>query len=89
MTLNEELSRTRAGRLALAEERLILDVTERICEEMQYQGVPRREVARKMKIKKSELDSLLDGRRLTVRIAAEMAFALGCTFKVSLERIER
>jgi transcriptional regulator with XRE-family HTH domain len=60
------------------QERVILEVTERICELMDEKGVSRTELAERLGKTKGHVSQLLDGsRNLTLRTLADVFTALG------------
>jgi transcriptional regulator with XRE-family HTH domain len=69
---------TLEDRRALAQERLILEVTERIAEAMEERGVTQAELASRLGVSPSEISMRLRGtRNLTLRTVADMFDALG------------
>src|SRR6185437_16603174 len=70
----------------LAEERLIVAVTELICEAMDERSISRSQLAAELGIKPSEITQRLSGKRnLTLRTTAEMLHALGFELEVHLK----
>jgi transcriptional regulator with XRE-family HTH domain len=62
----------------VAEESLILDVTEKIHEQMEALGVSRAQLAERMGKSKAYVSQLLSGsRNMTLRSLADISFALG------------
>lgn len=84
------MSGTNYDRL-VAQETLIVDATEAICEAMEGQdseAVTRKELARRVGCGKSHVTQLLSGdRNLTLRTLSDLAFALGQRITVGLEPI--
>lgn len=69
----------------VAEERLIVDATEAICESMEAQGVSRVELARRIGRTKGFVSHVLSGERnMTLRTLARMAIALNVGLTVTL-----
>ncbi len=71
------------------EEELILEATEGLCEAMQKFCIARRDVALYAGMKPEKLDLLLFGERdFTLRKLANLAGALGCRARITLEPFE-
>lgn len=71
-----------------AQEELLMDVTESICEVLEKENINRKELARRMKRSKAYISQLLNGgRNLTLRTLADILFALG--YKVRFEIIKQ
>lgn len=88
-TLKDKLIETPEGRRAYRQEELILDVTERICELMEQQGVSRSELARRLGKTKGYVTQLLDGRtNMTIRTICDVFDALGRTVCVADRSVE-
>lgn len=69
----------------LAQERLILDVTEQIVSNMQECGVTRSELARRLGVTKPYITNILNGNRnMTLRTLVRFADALDLSVKVVL-----
>lgn len=70
-------------RKLLAQEELILEVTETICELLDNERVPRKELAERLGKSKGFVSQLLNGgRNLTLRTVADIVHVLG--YKVTL-----
>jgi transcriptional regulator with XRE-family HTH domain len=70
----------------LAQETLILDVTEEICTVMEEQGISKSELARLLKKSKGFVSQILSGERnMTLRTVADIANVLGYEFEVKLK----
>jgi transcriptional regulator with XRE-family HTH domain len=71
-------------RKLLAQEELILEVTETICELLENEKVPRKELADRLGKSKGFVSQLLNGgRNLTLRTVADILHVLG--YKVALK----
>ncbi|MEU4711143.1 helix-turn-helix transcriptional regulator [Nocardia salmonicida] len=69
----------------LAEERLILDATELVHEALAVTGVSRKELARRIGVRPSEVSQRLSGRRnLTLHSIAAMLHALGYQARLTM-----
>lgn len=67
----------------LAQETLILDVTEEICRLLEEEGLTRHELANRLGKSKGSITQLLSGERnMTLRTVADLAHALGHRFRV-------
>jgi transcriptional regulator with XRE-family HTH domain len=67
----------------MAEESLILEVTEKIIELMQKEGITKAELANRLRKSKGFITQLLDGsRNFTVRTIADIFHALGYSLQV-------
>jgi transcriptional regulator with XRE-family HTH domain len=65
------------------QERLILDVTTRLCTLMDVQGVSRTELARRLGVSKAHVTRLLEGsRNMTLRTVSDLFTALGQTVEL-------
>jgi plasmid maintenance system antidote protein VapI len=77
--------RKKSREMLIAEETLILEVTEAISEQLNELGLNRNNLADRLGIGKSAVSQLLAGdRNLTLRSAADMAHVLHCKIKVEL-----
>lgn len=75
--ISERLEQSEQGRKLLAQERLILDVTESICDTMELQSVTRSDLAKRMSTSQPYITKLLRGtQNLTLRTLADVAFVL-------------
>jgi transcriptional regulator with XRE-family HTH domain len=85
-TAIERFESTPEGKRLLAQERLILQATERILELMQQQNVTRTELARRLGKSKSWISQLLAGEaNFTLRTLADVFAALGKRAVVDVE----
>lgn len=67
----------------LAEEEMILDVTEEICRIMEQRGVNRTHLAQRLSCKQPHITQLLNGERnMTLRTLNRIAYSLGHRVKV-------
>ena len=72
-----------------AEEELIVAVAEKIWEAMELAGTTKANLAQKLGSSKSHITQLLSGsRNMTLRSLADIAYTLGCTAQVSLQRAD-
>jgi transcriptional regulator with XRE-family HTH domain len=72
--------------LLVAEETLIADATELICQVMEQDGVSRQELARRLGKTKGFVSQLLTGERnMTLRTLADVLFALGHRFELTVK----
>ena len=82
-TLMDQLLRTSDDRRLFEQERVILDVTEMICELMEQKGVTRRELAEGLGTSKANVTQMLNGtRNMTLRTVSDVLFRLGCALQV-------
>lgn len=67
------------------QERVILEVTEAICQYMTAHNISRSELARRLGKEKSFVSQVLNGERnLTLRTIADITWAIGCDPRVKL-----
>lgn len=72
----------------LAQERFILEVTERICAYMDKHNITRTELARRLGKSKGFVSQLLDGgRNLTLRTLADVSYALDSKLTLAVEPV--
>src|ERR1700733_12734435 len=77
-TLSEWVKSQEDGGRTFAQERLIVAVTEQICDLMVDQGVTKSELAAGLKKSKAYVSQLLHGtRNMTLRTLADLAYVLG------------
>ncbi len=77
MTDFDEFLRDPKRHLLLQQERLVLDVTEQVCELMAKQGINRTQLARRLGRTRSEITQMLDGSTdMSLAKVAELFFAL-------------
>lgn len=68
-----------------AQEGLILEVSERIHELLEREGISKAELAERLGISKARISQLFDGsRNLTLRSLADIGWALGIEFKLEI-----
>jgi len=74
----EQLVEDAEGMRLFQQERVILDVTERICEIMEQRGITRKRLAEELGTSRSFVTQLLDGsRNMTLRTLSDVFLALG------------
>jgi transcriptional regulator with XRE-family HTH domain len=84
--LNEYLQDPEYKRL-LAQEELIMEVTELLCQLLEKEGVSRRDLAKRLNRSKGFVSQLLNGgRNLTLRTVADIAAALGYRLVLTAEK---
>jgi transcriptional regulator with XRE-family HTH domain len=82
-TILDEYLKDEEFRRLFAQEDLIMEVTETLCELLEKEGVPRKELAERLGKSKGFVSQLLNGgRNLTLRTVADILHVLG--YKVSL-----
>lgn len=87
--LIDKLTSTPEGMRAYQQERVILDVTELICELMERQGVCKSDLAERLGTTKGYVTQLLDGRaNMTLRKVSDVLCALGAKLDVSAAPLE-
>ena len=60
------------------QERTIIEITNKICELMQKEGVSDEELAKRLVISKRQLRNILDGRKdITLRMLSDILYCLG------------
>lgn len=69
----------------LAQERAIIDITERLCDHMAEQNVTPADLARRGRIPKARVMAVLRGDHDSVWIIASLAHALGLRLVLTLE----
>ena len=70
-------------------ERLILEATELVLEQMERANVSRTELAKLLGKSKSHVSRLLSGdRNMTLRTLAKISFALSCRVRLNLQPLE-
>lgn len=83
-TLTERLTSTAEGMKLWQQERAIFETTERICELMQWHGVTKSEMAKRLGVSKGYITQLLDGTsNMTIRTISDVYLALGREFHPS------
>jgi transcriptional regulator with XRE-family HTH domain len=82
-SLSEEITKTDEGMLTWQQERIIFEVTERICELMEAQEVSRAELASRLGTTKGYISQLLDGTaNMTLRTLSDVFLRLGRSIHV-------
>ncbi|MFP3937084.1 MAG: helix-turn-helix domain-containing protein [Phycisphaerae bacterium] len=82
-TLIERLTRTPEQKKRLIEEEAILEVSELLCREMEKENISRSQLAERLGTTKSNVTQILAGRRnMTIRLIADVLFALGKELRV-------
>lgn len=77
-SLSQQITQTNEGMKVWQQERLILDVTERICELMDVQGVSRSQLADALDRSRPYITQMLRGSaNLTLRTLSDVFLALG------------
>lgn len=85
----EQFTADREQMRLFQQEYLILQVTERICELMEEQGLSRAELAKRLGTSKGYISQLLDGSaNITLRKLADVMAALGLAAEFSTRKIE-
>ncbi len=88
MTLMEKYTQDPQFARLLAQEELILEVTEALCGLLEKEGVSRAQLARRLGKSKGFVSQLLGGgRNLTLRTLADVLGALGYKLKLKPEKI--
>lgn len=83
-SLLTEVENSREDQMLYEEERLVLEVTEAICELMQKQGIKRSALARKLGFDKSYITQILDGSsNMTLKTIANIFAALDSRAKIN------
>jgi plasmid maintenance system antidote protein VapI len=83
-TLFDELVSSPEDMRLYQQEKLILDCTELICEQMEKQEITKTELAKRLGRTKGYITQLLDGRaNMTLRTISDMMWALDCGLEVS------
>ncbi|HUW84462.1 MAG TPA: hypothetical protein VMZ31_16885 [Phycisphaerae bacterium] len=85
----EEFESTEERRKLLQQERVILEVTELVCELMQKDGTKKSELAERLGRSKGYVTQLLDGRaNMTLRTISDVLCALRATLHVSAQPLD-
>lgn len=79
MTIESDIKSTPDGVREWKRAYAILELTELICETMETAGIDRDELASRLGVTIRSVDSILDGRELTIRQAADVFTAMGYT----------
>ncbi len=73
-----------------AQERLIFDATEAVCEALEIRERTRADLARALDVRPSEITQRLNGtRNLTLHSVADMLFALNFRLRIELDDLDR
>lgn len=89
MTLMDKYTQDPQFARLLAQEELILEVTETLCALLEKEGVSRAELARRLGKSKGFVSQLLGGgRNLTLRTLADVLGALGYKLRLKAEKIQ-
>jgi transcriptional regulator with XRE-family HTH domain len=82
-TLIDRLTRTSEEKKRLVEEEAILEVSELLCAALREENVSRSQLAERLGTSKANVTQILAGRRnMTVRVIADVLFALGKELRV-------
>lgn len=65
----------------------ILDFTEKVCEIMEQKGITPKDLAQKMHVKVSDVNSWLDGDNILLTTISEIFYHLGYRAKIEVEEI--
>lgn len=85
-TILQRLTGTAEDLKHYQQERLILEITERVCKILAEDGVTRAELARRLNKTKSHVTQLLDGgANMTIKTIADIFTALGKEMKVVIQ----
>ncbi len=88
--LTDQVAASARGKMILGQERLILEVTEMICETMEEAGISRTELADRLGKSKGHVSQLLDGsRNMTLRTLADIFTVLEKQFEMRLDSPRR
>jgi transcriptional regulator with XRE-family HTH domain len=88
-SLKDRLTKTHEGLLLWHQERSILDVTEKICELMEREGVNRAQLAKRLGKTRGYVTQLLDGTtNMTVRTISDVFTVLGYEFLANCRPLE-
>ncbi len=83
-TLSDQVTSTKSGMRDWQQERVILDVTEAVCELMDDRGVTRAQLARRLGKTPGFVSQLLDGEaNMTLRTASDLFTALDACMYVT------
>lgn len=81
-TLGERITESHEGMRAWQQERVIFEITERICELMEQQNISRKELADRLGKTKGYISQLLDGQtNMTLRTISDVYLALDRAFR--------
>lgn len=84
--LHEWLGESDDNRRLMAEETLLLDVTEKIWDALEERGLTKADLSRRLGQSKSHVTQLLNGsRNMTLRTLADIAYALDLPVRVRFE----
>jgi len=79
-SLSAQITSTPEGMKVWQQERVIFEVTERICDLMREQGISRSDLAGKLVRSRGYVTQLLSGKNLTLRTLSDVYLALGRQF---------
>ena len=86
-TAYDEMMEDKEFARLMAQEDLIMDVTEAFCEILEERNISRSRLARMMGKTKSYISQILNGsRNLTLRTIADMAFCLGYKVEINIKK---
>lgn len=87
-TLHDEYLKDKEFARIMAQEDLIMDVTEHFCKILQEENLSRSKLAHIMGKTKGYVSQLLNGNRnITLRVLSDVAYYLGYTAKISVQKI--
>lgn len=85
----ERQTETPEARRRYEEERLILWVTESICQRMEEQGLNKADLAEALGTSRANITQLLSGaRNMTLRTLADLSFACGMRAEIDLDSLQ-
>ncbi len=88
--LTDWVKSSESSQLLLAEEELILSVTEQIWELLEKKGLTKSDLAEHMGKSRSQVSQVLSGsRNMTLRTLADIAFALGERVSINFEKTQK
>lgn len=86
-TLHEEYLKDKEFARIMAQEDLIMDATEHFCRILQEENLSRSKLAHIMGKTKGYVSQLLNGNRnITLRVLSDVAYYLGYTVKISVQK---
>jgi len=87
--VKDRLTRTKQGMRLYQQERLILEVTELVCELLDLVSINKTTLARRLCWSKQQLDEFLDGRAdVTLRTVSDVFVALNSCVHISYDPLE-
>jgi len=79
--LTDQITNTDEGMRVWQQERVIFEITERLCELMEEHRVSRSELAKRLRCSRGRVTQMLDGtRNMTIRTVSDLFWALGHQF---------